>query len=151
MLADTTAETTTSVKPRIKAGVPSTLVNPFLSLLLLAAAMAVPLPQNSTPPVAAKPRTGEPVAVAGEIGPVSAARIFQQGEDALKRAKPKDLVEAEHDFRQVLAMDPRSGAAYANLGVVYMRRKQWSKALETLRKAEHLLPQVAGIRLNIGL
>jgi tetratricopeptide (TPR) repeat protein len=32
-----------------------------------------------------------------------------------------------------------------------MRRKQWSKALETLRQAEHLMPQVAGIRLNIGL
>jgi len=32
-----------------------------------------------------------------------------------------------------------------------MRRKQWAKALENLRKAEHLLPQVAGIRLNIGL
>ena len=32
-----------------------------------------------------------------------------------------------------------------------MKRKQWTKALELLRKAEHLLPQVAGIRLNIGL
>lgn len=32
-----------------------------------------------------------------------------------------------------------------------MRRKQWSKALVELQKAEHLMPQVAGIRLNIGL
>jgi tetratricopeptide (TPR) repeat protein len=32
-----------------------------------------------------------------------------------------------------------------------MRRKQWTKALETLRKAEQLMPEVAGIRLNIGL
>ncbi len=32
-----------------------------------------------------------------------------------------------------------------------MRRKQWNKALETLQKAEHLMPQIAGIRLNIGL
>jgi len=32
-----------------------------------------------------------------------------------------------------------------------MRRKQWSKALESLHKAEQLMPQVAGIRLNIGL
>lgn len=32
-----------------------------------------------------------------------------------------------------------------------MRRKQWTKALEMLHKAEHLLPQVPGIRLNIGL
>jgi len=32
-----------------------------------------------------------------------------------------------------------------------MRRKQWTKALEMLRQAEHMLPEVAGIRLNIGL
>jgi len=61
------------------------------------------------------------------------------------------LDEAERDFRQVLALDPQSGGAYANLGVVYMRRKQWTRALETLHKAERLMPQVAGIRLNIGL
>ena len=30
---------------------------------------------------------------------------------------------------QVLQIDPQSGAAYTNLGVVYMRRKQWDKAL----------------------
>ena len=32
-----------------------------------------------------------------------------------------------------------------------MRRKQWPQALEMLHKAEHLAPQLAGIRLNIGL
>ena len=32
-----------------------------------------------------------------------------------------------------------------------MRRKQWQHALEMLRKAEHLAPQTAGVRLNIGL
>ena len=51
----------------------------------------------------------------------------------------------------MLLLDPKSGAAYANLGVVYMRRKQWNKALGDLHKAERLMPQVAGIRLNIGL
>jgi tetratricopeptide (TPR) repeat protein len=65
--------------------------------------------------------------------------------------KENRLAEAELDFRRVLAADPQAGGAYANLGVVYMRRKQWTKALEMLRKAEHLFPQEAGIRLNIGL
>ena len=51
----------------------------------------------------------------------------------------------------MLALNPQSGAAFANLGVVCMRRKQWPKALEMLRKAEHLLPNEPGIRLNIGL
>jgi tetratricopeptide (TPR) repeat protein len=32
-----------------------------------------------------------------------------------------------------------------------MRRKQWGKALQALEQAKHLMPQVAGVRLNIGL
>jgi cytochrome c-type biogenesis protein CcmH/NrfG len=80
--------------------------------------------------------------------PADPAKLFQLGQDALTRGR---LDEAERDFRQVLQLDPQSGGAYANLGVVYMRRKQWTQALESLHKAEHLMPQLAGIRLNIGL
>ena len=58
---------------------------------------------------------------------------------------------AEAAFAQVLAADPASAGAYANLGVIAMRRQQWTKALELLTQAEKLAPQVAGIRLNIGL
>ena len=76
------------------------------------------------------------------------AQIFQQGQEALKNGR---LDEAERDFREVAKIDPQSGAAYANLGVVYMRRKQWSKALRELQQAEKLMPQVSGIRLNVGL
>ena len=75
-------------------------------------------------------------------------QLFQAGQDALNQG---GLDEAEKDFKQVLALEPGVGGAYANLGVVYMRRKQWTKALESLRKAEQLMPEVAGIRLNIGL
>jgi tetratricopeptide (TPR) repeat protein len=74
--------------------------------------------------------------------------LFQRGQEALNH---QQLEEAERDFRAVLALDPKSGGAYANLGVVYMRRKEWPKALEELRQAEKLMPQVAGIRLNMGL
>ena len=59
--------------------------------------------------------------------------------------------EAERDFRQVLAADPNAAGAYANLGVIHMRRKQWPQALAMLHKAEELAPAIAGIRLNIGL
>jgi tetratricopeptide (TPR) repeat protein len=76
------------------------------------------------------------------------AEIFRHGQEALQRGQ---LEVAERDFRQVLQLDPQSGAAYSNLGVVYMRRKQWDKALGALQKAERLMPGVAGIRLNIGL
>jgi tetratricopeptide (TPR) repeat protein len=92
--------------------------------------------------------TGSSQDAAGASSAADPAKLFQAGQDALNHGR---LDEAERDFRQVLAVDPRLGGAYANLGVVYMRRKQWAKGLEMLQKAEHLMPQVAGIRLNIGL
>ena len=45
-------------------------------------------------------------------------------------------------------MNPDVAGAYANLGVIHMRRKQWPQALGMLRKAEKLAPDVAGIRLE---
>jgi tetratricopeptide (TPR) repeat protein len=118
--------------------VSSARIKPGLASLLLMAATLVPCQaQNSAPAAAAVPHGAE-----------QAALIFQHGQDALNHGR---LDEAERDFRQILALDAQAGGAYANLGVVYMRRKQWSKALEMLRKAEYLMPQVAGIRLNIGL
>jgi tetratricopeptide (TPR) repeat protein len=75
-------------------------------------------------------------------------KLFEAGEAALRAGK---LDEAERDFKQVLVLNPGVAGAYANLGVIRMRRKQWPQALVMLRKAEKLAPDVAGIRLNIGL
>jgi len=75
-------------------------------------------------------------------------RLFEQGEAALKSG---DLEQAEHAFRAVITLNPQLAGAYANLGVVCMRRKQWPQALQMLERAEHLAPQVPGIRLNLGL
>jgi tetratricopeptide (TPR) repeat protein len=102
--------------------------------------------QNSSATTAGKARNSAPTASSSE--PADPAQIFQSGQEALKQNR---LDEAEHDFREVIAVNPQVGGAYANLGVVYMRRKQWTRALEALRKAERLLPDVPGIRLNIGL
>jgi tetratricopeptide (TPR) repeat protein len=74
--------------------------------------------------------------------------IFAEGEAALRS---NDLQLAEKNFLAVIAMDPRSGSAYANLGVIAMRRKQWDHALALLQKAHKLEPQISGIELNIGL
>jgi tetratricopeptide (TPR) repeat protein len=73
---------------------------------------------------------------------------FAKGQAALQSG---DLATAEKSFRQVLSVDPRSAAAYANLGVIAMRRKDWEQARTLLQKAEHLDPKMAGIRLNLGL
>ena len=75
-------------------------------------------------------------------------KLFKAGETALRENR---LEEAERNFRAVLALNPGLAGAYANLGVIQMRRKQWAQALVMLRKAEKLAPSVAGIRLNIGL
>ncbi|MDQ1406648.1 MAG: hypothetical protein QOG55_2277 [Acidobacteriaceae bacterium] len=74
--------------------------------------------------------------------------IFAEGEAALRTG---DLPLAEKKFRSILALDPQSGSAYANLAVIAMRRKQWDHALALLQKAHKLEPQIAGIELNIGL
>jgi tetratricopeptide (TPR) repeat protein len=110
--------------------------------LLVAMAAGAPLRAQSTAPANGRTSAGS------ETRAVDPAKIFQRGQEALAQGR---LDEAEHDFKLVVQVDPQSGAAYANLGVVYMRRKQWSKALDSLRQAENLMPQVAGIRLNIGL
>jgi len=80
--------------------------------------------------------------------PADPQKLFAAGEAALRDNK---LDEAERNFRAVLAAEPGVAGAYANLGVIHMRRKQWTQALAALHKAEKLAPVVAGIRLNIGL
>jgi len=93
-------------------------------------------------------RQGTAPPPSSDANTASPALLFQRGQEALAHGQ---LDEAERDFRGVLAADPKAGGAYANLGVVYIRRKQWAKALEMLEKAERLMPKMAGIQLNIGL
>ena len=112
----------------------------FLIMCLLSGAAG-----SSFAPQAGQKDAGNAVGTARSADP---AQIFKRGQDALESGR---FEEAEQDFRKVLQIDPKAGAAYANLGVVYMRQKRWSKALEELEKARTLMPQVAGVRLNIGL
>jgi tetratricopeptide (TPR) repeat protein len=119
----------------------------FVLLLLVELATANPALQSSSAP-AANGHGNTATGVSALEKGTDPAKLFQRGQNALTHGQ---LDDAERDFRAVLQIDPQSGAAYANLGVVYMRRKQWNRALEALQKAEHLIPQVAGIRLNIGL
>jgi tetratricopeptide (TPR) repeat protein len=116
-------------------------------IVLLAAGVAVPLAFSAaagqTQQAPAQSRAPQARAAAADP-----KRIFAQGEDALKRG---DLDQAERSFKRVLAIDPRVAGAYANLGVIHMRRQEWTAALESLRQAEQLAPKLPGIRLNIGL
>jgi tetratricopeptide (TPR) repeat protein len=85
---------------------------------------------------------------AKKAAPGNVAALFHEGEEALHAG---DLDRAERSFRKVLAADPASGGACANLGVVAMRRQHWEEAIRLLSKAAKLEPRISGIRLNIGL
>ena len=78
----------------------------------------------------------------------SIAADYQTGEQALRRGA---LASAEKAFRNVSARSPNDVGAHANLGVIYMRQREWNRALGELETAKRLAPQMAGIRLNIGL
>jgi tetratricopeptide (TPR) repeat protein len=108
----------------------------FVIALVTLPALVIALPALAAQSAAKDPTTASP------------AELFRRGEIALRAGS---LEQAELDFRSVLAADPQAVGAYANLGVISMRRKQWKPALEMLQHAEKLAPQVAGIRLNIGL
>jgi tetratricopeptide (TPR) repeat protein len=114
--------------------------------LFLAGACAAIPQQAASPNATGKARNAATGAASGAS--FDPAKVFRAGQDALNQGR---LDDAERDFRKIIAHDPQQGGAYANLGVVYMRRKQWEKALDSLHRAERLLPGVAGIRLNIGL
>src|SRR5260370_33408078 len=60
-----------------------------------------------------------------------------KGQAALENG---DLDAAQAAFRHVIAADPRAGAAYSNLGVIAIRRKQWEHAIALLPNAEEPEP-----------
>jgi tetratricopeptide (TPR) repeat protein len=73
---------------------------------------------------------------------------FAQAQQALVA---KDFAAAERAFRDVIKLDPRSAAAYSNLGVVYLRTNRISSAIQSLKAAQKLAPDEIGIDLNLGL
>src|SRR5437667_9009356 len=116
--------------------------------------LAIGLALVAAGPICARPATRngvKPQSSSTPVGvkqPVDAQALFAKGQRALQAG---DLDAAEAAFRQGLSLDARAGSAYANLGVIAMRRKDWDLAIALLRKAEKLEPKMAGIRLNMGL
>ena len=117
----------------------------FLVISLLLAAVWPALATSKARSITEQQSSPSPAAANQRMNPQI---WFAKGQAALQAG---DLDAAEVAFRRVLAADPRAGGAYANLGVIAMRRKEWNQAITLLQKAEKLEPKVAGIRLNIGL
>ena len=117
----------------------------FLVISLLLAAVWPALATSKAKSITEQQSSPSPAAANQRMDPQT---WFAKGQAALQAG---ELDAAEAAFRQVLVADPRAGSAYANLGVIAMRRKDWEHAIRLLKKAETLEPKVAGIRLNIGL
>jgi tetratricopeptide (TPR) repeat protein len=120
----------------------------FPACSLLLASLTCTLFFLAETPIAAAQAAARPTVPGKKHAPADLAAVFREGEEALHAG---DLDRAEGSFRRVLAADPASAAAYANLGVVAMRRQHWEEAIRLLSKAAKLAPKISGIRLDIGL
>ena len=79
------------------------------------------------PPTGGKRAFQQSASTKGGAAPNSNPQAwFGKGQAALQSG---DLDTAEAAFRKVIEIDPRSGAAYSNLGVIAMRRKEWDRAI----------------------
>lgn len=58
--------------------------------------------------------------------------------------------EAEAKARQVLALQPREGAAWNVLGVLELRRRRWREAAQAFEKALTTLPADPYVHFNLG-
>jgi Flp pilus assembly protein TadD len=119
-----------------------------LTYLLATSLLAAAAPSLAWPTTVAPEEQQSDVSPAVATTPIDPRTWFAKGQAALQAG---DLDSAEAAFRKVLVADPQAGSAYANLGVIAMRRKEWDHAILLLRKAEKLEPKMAGIRLNIGI
>jgi len=129
---------------------PNTLLAVLIWALLSSTLTPRQLSGQTNSPPSAEPcaKSEEPPGAVGGRANEDPQALFERGEAELRAG---DLEQAEDSFRRILARYPQLAGAYANLGVIDMRRKQWKPALAMLAKAEHLAPEIPGIRLNIGL
>lgn len=73
---------------------------------------------------------------------------MQRGAEAIHQGK---TAEAEQDFRQALAADPRSANAALGLGMTLLRENKPADARAPLEQAVALDPQIPGARLFLGI
>ena len=88
-----------------------------------------------------------------DFGNCSAAVVFAMGAPQFAAQDPKvifaqaqqslaagDYAGAQHGFQQVLAMIPNSVAANTNLGVAYLRAREYKSAIQAFNTSRRLAP-----------
>ncbi|MFN0100907.1 MAG: tetratricopeptide repeat protein [Bryobacteraceae bacterium] len=72
-------------------------------------------------------------------------------EKAQARERASDWPGAERLYASVIAADPNSAEAYANLGVVLAKQQRFAPAIDRYRSALRLKPQLTALHINLGL
>jgi Tfp pilus assembly protein PilF len=76
-----------------------------------------------------------------------AARLFAE---AVVAHRAGNLIAARRLYESVLALTPSDGDALNNMGIVLSALREYSRAMELLRRAASIAPRDAGIWNNIG-
>ena len=82
------------------------------------------------------------------LAAVTTEQIFVSASQALQAGR---LTEAEQGFLSVLQREPSNVGALGNLGVIYSRGDQPTKAISVYQRALKLAPAEPGLLLNLGL
>src|SRR5438477_2957804 len=83
--------------------------------------------------------------------PAAASRAEQLFQKASEALNVEDYGVAEQDFREVIKLEPGNLGALGNLGVVYSRTHQYSKAINVYNHGLKLSPADPGLLLDLGL
>jgi tetratricopeptide (TPR) repeat protein len=128
-----------------------------LGLLLLAAPLAA---QTAKPPASVPDlRAVAAMVERGELGPAEERlrRILAKGGGAAAHdllgvvlVEQKRPEEAEHEFRQALAMDPGSLGAHQHIARLYLSQKRDAEATAELRQAARLGPLERDLGLELA-
>ncbi|HWS87954.1 MAG TPA: FG-GAP-like repeat-containing protein [Pyrinomonadaceae bacterium] len=78
---------------------------------------------------------------------LSAVRAFYVGLSALQVG---DDVRAEEKLKEATALAPDEPAAWADLGLLYMRQRRFDEAAQSLERARQLAPENAGLYVLTG-
>jgi len=90
---------------------------------------------------------GQAWMLAGRMAPLDASPLLALGNQALER---NDLDAAEQRFEQARTADSDSPEAYNNLGAVYFRRGEYSRAVAAFEQALLLEPGSAATEQNLA-
>ena len=69
---------------------------------------------------------------------------------AIKAYNSQQFKDAEIAFKKAIELDPNYGEAYANLGALYAKFKEYDKAIKLYKKCIKIKPTYAGAYTNLG-